>query len=169
MADINANAGTGRKYSMGSVVEITRDQDSQKFIMKHLSPGEEVSVVQGGYEKIEQRHDGAIVDDVEGDENPSFLDFVAVATGGYDAGGDEFPQFLEASAANANDEGKGPYFTIVVKEPDYKGASTGTQETWTKCTLVAGSLRKSSGGPGEFAKHSFQMKSHDPKPARATY
>lgn len=104
---------------------------------------------------------GVIQNPLEGDELPTDLEFDIKHTGG--AGAAELFELMTAQPNPVT--GYKKQYSIVVKFPDYSGATTGDQYTFAKCVPV--SFEFQAGAQFDTAK--LRFRDQESKPARASY
>lgn len=164
MAAVTANADIRKFHTNGGVLTIANATDT--YTLKNIEPGG-LSFADGQTQVHEYYNDGALEQPLAGNNLPSRID-ITLRLGDL-ANSDEKTIF--DLLATAPTSGKLPEFTVVIKIPDYRGASTGTQITYANCYIAPdGKPTVTSESDGTaMATTRFAFHSRTPKGTRAEY
>lgn len=126
--------------------------------------GSSVTITPGGYEPLRRKDKGQMVATLEGDERPTTISFRVKCTA---AGSSNLQVLAEGRETSGSNGGLMKVFTVYIKHPDYKGASTGYKSSIANCSFVGRASFK-GGGP-DFDMWEFEMESTEPVLTRASY
>lgn len=150
---------TLRRIEAGAIITI--NDGTTTNTLTALEPGT-YRFKAGWYKALEWTDRGVLQTPYEGDEQPGEVEFSCKYSGSNNAL--DLKKFMQSRDTTT---GKMKLYTIVIKNPDYKGAATGEQITLTGCYLSDGAPEIKAGA--EFDMISVKMKHNAAQESTTTY
>lgn len=160
MANVNVNNGQRRVFEHGGSFEIVGATDT--YIVGNIVPGGGSLEWTPGLREVKiETNQGALIDPLEGVDRPTMVKLDIRYTAASESNG------VYALLSAQGSGGLAKTYGIIIRLPSSRGAAAGETITFTKASVVPGSLSCKAGSP--FDTISVEFMCAELKPTVATY